>query len=98
MATSKVTDEHSAEFINAVETSSKEGILMKAKELVWQLGHLQIPQETMDSLLIQQFSLAKSRQDLKWIKAVRKEATVIYSDRWIDTHLPLPGGKKKTSS
>ena len=68
---------------------------MKAKELVWQLGHLQIPQETMDSLLIQQFSLAKSRQDLKWIKAVRKEATVIYSDRWIDTHLPLPGGKKK---
>ena len=95
MATSKVTDEHSAEFINAVETSSEEGILMKAKELVWQLGHLQIPQETMDSLLIQQFSLAKSRQDLKWIKAVRKEATVIYSDRWIDTHLPLPGGKKK---
>ena len=95
MATSKVTDEHSAEFINAVETSSEEGILMKAKELVWQLGHLQIPQETMDSLLIQQFSLAKSRRDLKWIKAVRKEATVIYSDRWIDTHLPLPGGKKK---
>ena len=69
--------------------------IMKAKELVWQLRHLQIPQDTMDSLIIRQFRLAKSLHYLKWIKAVRKEATVIYSDRWIDTHLPLPGGKKR---
>ena len=65
MATSKVTDEHSVEFINVVETSSKEGVLVKAKELVWQLGHLQIPQDTMDSLIIRQFRLAKSLHDLK---------------------------------
>ena len=79
MATSKVTDEHSVEFINVVETSSKEGVLMKAKELVWQLGHLQIPQDTMDSLIIRQFRLAKSLHDLKWIKAVRKCASGGYS-------------------
>lgn len=65
MATSKVTDEHSVEFINVVETSSKEGVLVKANELVWQLGHLQIPQDTMDSLIIRQFRLAKFLHDLE---------------------------------
>ena len=72
-------------------------LLLKAKHLVWQLGHLRIPQEKMDSLIVGQFSVASSSNDLQWIRAIRKEATLIYSDNWIDEHLPSPDGKKKSS-
>ena len=81
MATSKVTDSRSVKFVDTVQ-SSKKGILLKAKHLVWQLamGHLRIPQEKMDSLILGQFSLALYSRDLQWIRAIRREATIIYSE------------------
>ena len=80
MATSKVTDSRSVKFVHAMESSIKKGILLKAKHLVWQLGHLRIPHEKMDSLILGQFSLASSSRDLQWIRAIRREATIIYSE------------------
>ena len=71
MATSKVTDSRSVKFVDTVESSIKKGILLKTKHLVWQLGHLRIPQEKMDSLILGQFSLASSSRDLQWIRAIR---------------------------
>ena len=77
MATSKVTDSRSVKFIDTVESCTNKGILLKAKDLVWKLGHLRIPQEKMDSLISGQFSVASSSHDLQWIRAIRKEATLI---------------------
>ena len=49
-----VTDSRSVNFVDTVESSIKKGILLKAKHLVWQLGHLLIPQEKKDSFILGQ--------------------------------------------
>ena len=76
MATSKVTDSRSVKFVDTVESSIKKGILLKAKHLVWQLGHLRIPQGRW--ILLSLDSLVLPR--LQWIRAIRREATIIYSE------------------
>ena len=70
MAISKVTDSRSVKLIDTVELSTKKGILLKAKDLVWKLGHLRIPKEKMDSLIVEQFSVASSSHDLQLIRAI----------------------------
>ena len=58
-----MTDSRSVKFVDTVESSIKKGIILKAKHVVWQLGHLRIPQEKMDSLILGQFSIASSSVD-----------------------------------
>ena len=81
-----------------VTRQTARGSLLRPRSLVTDLGlNKNLTQNETEEILEGQYQLAKSRRNHAWIKTLRWEAKSIqlYSDSWIDFHLPATTRESK---
>ncbi|KAH3725753.1 uncharacterized protein LOC127854247 isoform X2 [Dreissena polymorpha] len=99
----KIVESDYATYLDYALAMTEHGRQIAAKDLVYKLGYMRsTDRESISNALIGQFKMAKSRENLGWMKEARYLAEMFYDNGWIDENMPLKEpkhrGKKQPKS